>query len=478
MKKPDHFPFEYSAAGLVFRVHRASQERVLRNGNAAEYESFLLSYYVGGDRVQKRRNSWEDIYTLIEDAVTAERQKDPERLELTGRDRRVYLAAVEALAPCHREVDGAARDYASAAQVLSPFGMDVRQGAQVLAEALKELKGRSVSEAVAFYKRHEAADVIPRTVLEVLRELLEEKKADGAGEYHRRDLETRVGRFANSFPDQIASITEPQITGWLQNLKKPGRDGTETDCPVGSRTRNNYRDAVAELFAFAKKRNYLPRDLETAGESTKRVKVVPSDNHVIPPEALQKLLDALPAKLIVPVVLKNFCGLRTEENHPFRWEYLRQESRAIVIRAELAKLSQRRAPPILPNLAKWLSPFQGLKGPINPDYLTPQTLYQAVKRCADRVGVELKRNTFRNCYISYRVAQPYPVALVAQETGTSVKMIESNYRELVTAKEAARWFAIVPSPKQLKALRQYADEIRKKMAQEERGEPAKKATKR
>ncbi len=218
MKTPDRFPFEYSAAGLVFRVHRASQERTLKNGEAAEYESFLLSYYVGGDRVQKRRNSWEDIYTLIEDAVAAERQKDPERLELTGRKRRLYLAAVEALAQCNRGVDEAARDYALATQALSPYGMDVRQGALMLAHALKALKGHSVSEAVAFYQRHAAAEVRPGTVSEILAELLKEKQADGVGEYHLRDLETRVGRFANRFPGPIASITEPQITGWLQNL--------------------------------------------------------------------------------------------------------------------------------------------------------------------------------------------------------------------------------------------------------------------
>ena len=96
MKKPDRFPFEYSAAGLVFRVHGASQTAVLKNGDTAEYESSLLSYYVSGRRVQKRRNRWAGIDRLIEDAVLAERQKDPERLELTGRDRRICLAAAEA----------------------------------------------------------------------------------------------------------------------------------------------------------------------------------------------------------------------------------------------------------------------------------------------------------------------------------------------------------------------------------------------
>lgn len=139
-----------------------------------------------------------------------------------------------------------------------------------------------------------------------------------------------------------------------------------------------------------------------------------------------------------------------------------------MIRAELAKLAQRRVPPILPNLAEWLRPFQGLSGPINPDYRTPQTLHQAFTRLAQQAGVQLGRNTFRNCYISYRVAQPYASALVAQETGTSVKMIEANYKELVTSQESAQWFAITPTPEQLAALQDYAAQIRSRSP----GEPA------
>ena len=69
----------------------------------------------------------------------------------------------------------------------------------MLADALKELKGRSVSEAVGFFKRHAAADVRPGTVPEILEELLKEKKADGVGDYHSRDLEIRLGRLRRAF---------------------------------------------------------------------------------------------------------------------------------------------------------------------------------------------------------------------------------------------------------------------------------------
>jgi hypothetical protein len=460
MKKPDSFPFQTQIAGLVFRVHLAPQETKLKDGTTTQYESFLLQYYEAGQRIQKRRSSWEAIDELIEDVVAAHRQQDPERLELTGRDRRLYLSAVEALQSTGVEVDKAAQEFAEAARLLKDHGLGVLQGAQHLASALENLKGASLQEAVEFFRRHQAADIAPATVTEVIEKLLAEKKANNRGDYHLRDLENRLSRFAEAFPGPIQPITEAQISGWLQGLQKRSNKGVESQEKVSPRTRNNYRDAVNELWGFARKRAFLPRHLETAAAATERVTVVPGDNHILSPDELIKLLEVLPPKLLVPVVIKNFCGLRTEENHPFRWEFLRHESKAMVIKADLAKLSQRRAPPILPNLAKWLQPFQGLEGPINPDYTTPQTLHQAIERASARAGVTLQRNTFRNCYISYRVAQPYPVDLVAQETGTSKGMIEANYRELATAREAKMWFSIVPTQKQLKALKAYAAEIR------------------
>ena len=74
--------------------------------------------------------------------------------------------------------------------------------------------------------------------------------------------------------------------------------------------------------------------------------------------------------------------------------------------------------------------------------------------------VTLGRNTFRNCYISYRVAQPKPASEVAAETGTSARMIESNYKELATQDEAKRWFSINPTKAELVKLREYAKSIK------------------
>jgi len=247
----------------------------------------------------------------------------------------------------------------------------------------------------------------------------------------------------------------------LQSLKKTvWKDGIRVENrneePVSGRTRNNYRDAVSELFEFARKRGYVPRDLPTEATNTVRMKVVSGKNHIIAPEEAERMLEKLPPSLIPYTVLKLFSGLRTEEAFGLNWEELRFHSKAVIIEAHLAKLRQRRVPPILPNLAKWLDPFRGLTGPINSSYSSAQGVQKAVIRESSRIGVTLKRNTFRNCYISYRVAQPTSPAIVAVEAGTSTRMIEANYKELATRDEAKRWFSICPSGAQVLELRKWA----------------------
>jgi integrase len=419
----------------------------------------------GGRRVQKRRSNWDDVETHIEDVVAARRQNDPERLELTGRDRRIYLAALEAVKPLGREVDDVAREFAGVARLLAPHGIGATKAAQMLDDALKKLGKTSLSSAVDFYKRYGETMTASRMVREACDELLSELKKDGRGKYHIRDMKIRLDRFAGSFPGPIHEIREAAITEWLQSLSKTvWKDGerveNEKGESVSGRTRNNYRDAVSALFEFSRKRGYVPRDLPTEATGTVRMKVVSGKNHIITPEDAKRMLEKLPPSLIPYTVLKLFSGLRTEEAFGLNWEDLRFESNAVIIEARLAKLRQRRVPPILPNLAQWLSPFRGLSGAINPDYSSPQGVQKAVIRESGRMGVALRRNTFRNCYISYRVAQPTSPAIVAVEAGTSPRMIEANYKELATREEARRWFAICPKRTQVMELRKWAKNAR------------------
>src|ERR1035438_2087412 len=141
MKQPTDFPNEYQAGGMVFRIYWAPVAKTNKDGTETTHPSFLVKHYKGDVHVQKRQKSWEDVETYIEEVVAAHRANDPERLELTGRDRRNYLAAVDALeeekVKC--DVDHAAREFAAATNMLCPFNLDVKQAAKMISDALTRL---------------------------------------------------------------------------------------------------------------------------------------------------------------------------------------------------------------------------------------------------------------------------------------------------------------------------------------------------
>src|ERR1035437_7216731 len=115
MKKPQTFPFEYQAGGIVFHIYSAPLSQRMKDGTTKKHDSYLIKYYEGVRLVPKRRGTWEDVERLGEEVDAAGRAQDPGRLELRGVDRRVYLAALEALKPVGKPVDLAAIDYAAAA---------------------------------------------------------------------------------------------------------------------------------------------------------------------------------------------------------------------------------------------------------------------------------------------------------------------------------------------------------------------------
>lgn len=59
-----------------------------------------------------------------------------------------------------------------------------------------------------------------------------------------------------------------------------------------------------------------------------------------------------------------------------------------------------------------------------------------------KAKVKWKGNALRHSFVSYRVADIKNIPQVALESGNSPQIIDSNYRELVTEKEAKTWFAI------------------------------------
>ena len=125
-----------------------------------------------------------------------------------------------------------------------------RQRKKRMADACKIVVS-AVDEYVARWRASERSC----TAVQLVRELVAAKKADGASMCHLSDLRSRLNIFAKEFDGQmVATITSAEIDDWLRSLN------------VSPVTRNHYRRLIILAFNFAVQRKYATENpaVETA----------------------------------------------------------------------------------------------------------------------------------------------------------------------------------------------------------------------
>ena len=426
-----------------FKVNRDSVTVGVRfspqNVGGLWYDSWLVEYSLHGRRCRERRTTERKAKACAEAAATKLAHGEMAALELRGEDRRIYLSAVSQVKETNMRLDVAAREFA---------------------EAKRIAKNADLREVARFFNKYSRAELKPITVPDLVKELTATLARDKRGDYHIRDLELRLGRFAQDFPGQIDAVTTAQIENWLRNLKSLAKGVRRGGAPKG-RTRNNYRNAVVEMFNFARKHGYLPKDLSTEATSTNRVPEDDKrDNEIFLPEQIADLLNHALPRLIPSMAIKAFSGVRTEEISDMEWKHIHFKRGYIILPKAVTKKKRRRIFPILANLRKWIEPFEHLSGRICSRWATPQAIFQAWERYANRRKIKAGGNGFRNSYISYRVAELGDAQKVSLETGNSAKVILEDYLELTTPEDAARWFKVGPTAHKLKELKAYALKLR------------------
>jgi hypothetical protein len=184
-------------------------------------------------------------------------------LDLRGEDLRIYLAAKANIKGLKVSLDAATREYADAKRIA---------------------KNADLREVARFRQKYAKQQLKPIKVPALIEKMIADLKADGRSDYHLRDLDVRLGRFAEAFPGEIEDVSGPQIDGWLRGLKS--RTKTKKGQPIAGKTRNNYRNAVVELFNYAKRNGYLRKDLSTEASGTSRVREIKKDNEFFIPDQI------------------------------------------------------------------------------------------------------------------------------------------------------------------------------------------------
>jgi integrase len=446
MSKPT-FPIEVKRGSVSVKIYKTPTRG---------WDAYTVVHYQDGKRVRTAFADLDKARTEAEVVATRLGNVEADVLTLTSSDRAAYLRA---------------------RAVLDPVGLPIEAAAIEMAEATKRLRGVSLSRAVDFYLLRHPIDMIPRTVPEVVEELMALKQKDGLSTEYLRQLGMSLQAFAAKFTGPLGDVRGAAIDNWVRERN------------WAPRTRNNMRTCLQTLFNFAVARRYVPKDHDELS-AVALAKNVEGDIEIFTPAELEEILAAAPEALIPFLVLGAFAGVRHAEIQRLDWRDIQLGHDLIEIRAANAKTASRRTIPIALNLKAWLLPHRQASGPVCRYRNASNTLQELVvamnklrkavnrekqkgasrkrrgKKTTDHeaevpgaeaeVGKEdwkfqWKRNALRHSFISYRVADIQNVAQVALEAGNSPAMIFSNYRELVTPQDAETWFGIVPPGTRLKA---------------------------
>lgn len=385
-------------------------------------------------------------------------EEDAESLLITGVQRNEYLAAKNLLPDTSLEL--AVRELRELRLSAEGLGMNPAQAMTLLANLVKRANGADLISAIDYFKQHGDPNIQPKTIPEIVQEMMTALEADGCGGYHLRDLRLRLGRFSKAHAGFISNVTTRVIEEWLRNLRTKDKEA------LSPKSRNHYRDAVAQLFAYAKQHGYLPKSLPTSAETVKRLATISGENLTLTADDLRKVLAVATPSVIPGIIIKAFSGLRTEEAAKLKWEHIHFDKHSIILHGSLTKLKQRRVVNMMPNLRAWLKPYHGLQGPICGSYASAQGAFKKWENCAKKAGIQIGANRLRNSFISYHLALNNDAAVTANQAGNSPSIIRKDYLDLVTLKDAEDWFGIYPSEADLAQIESWC--IKQKELQQER----------
>ncbi len=313
-----------------------------------------------------------------------------------------------------------AEDYRLSKQKLVPYGISLLT---------------AIEEWISYHSK--AKHLIEKPVPEVVEEFLALKKLEGVSPLHLADRQSRLRRFAKGFPGRIDRVATSEIELWLTAIKG-------TRC-----TQRNYRNAVLQLFRFARSKRYLPKNEPTVVDEIKVSVNREGKIEIYTIPEMRQLLRYAPKKLLPFFVLGAFAGLRSQEIMRLEWEDIKFDQGFVLVSAAKSKTASRRLVPIAPVVKNWLFRIKKTSGRVmeyghNGGLIRARIRFceSGIKQGDKVVKFPWKPNALRHSYASYRLAEVKNAAQVALEMGNSPALLFRNYRELVTEEQALNWFSL------------------------------------
>lgn len=311
-------------------------------------------------------------------------------------------------------------------------GVSLVDAVTAYSQAITILKDPNrLTDAARLYQEQADAKKMP-TILaaDLVQEFLAAKSKDGVSDRYYNDCKVRLAHFTNVFHCPVHSIQTADLQQWLDKVKG------------GSRTKKNHCSGIKTLFEFAKKRGYLPRNVETEAAYLTVGKVKDSTPQIYTPDTFQAVLDAATGLDRLAVAMAAFTGMRSAELHRLEWKDIKPDH--IEVAVEKAKTATRRIVPILPGLHAILQDYERTDGRIFHTNNNESHFPRFFLRAFAAAGEKTVQNGFRHSFASYRLAAVKSAPAVSLEMGNSPRKLFENYREIVTEQDALDWFSVAP----------------------------------
>lgn len=284
-----------------------------------------------------------------------------------------------------------------------------------------------------------------------------EWKIEKAGEETRHIVNVRrnVEGMAEHFKGRmVVDVGAEELKGWWEKRVEG----------LAKKTRNDVRGNLVEFWNWAIWDGIFPKDV-TPADKLPSAAVDDGEKRVLTADELRSLLAAVDVRWRAWVVLGAFCGLRPEEIAPQTREGMAKAGKRGIRREEIdfrfkvihlpacvSKVDTARKVPLCDAAIAWLA-WAGIQdgqtGPVcllNPaEKVRGEGPVTETQRLGKLVfGDGWPKDALRHSYGSYRNAIVRNLAMVAEEMGTSERMLRRHYHNPRKTEEGEEWFSIMP----------------------------------
>lgn len=140
--------------------------------------------------------------------------------------------------------------------------------------------------------------------------------------------------------------------------------------------------------------------------------------------------------------LATFAGIRPQEIDRLRWENINLDEAVVTVDAAASKVHQRRIVNLHPTARAWIQYAKDHDAKLG---LSRSTIRRVIRAVGKRLNlIPWPHDCLRKSCASYLIASGVSVYAVADQLGNSPRILLRHYRQLVTRKQADRFWGLLP----------------------------------